>query len=319
MCGIAGTIDPLAERASAKGALMNGAQAHRGPDHRVVTAMSGIAVGNTRLAIQDPTPAGNQPFASADGRYVSVFNGEIYNYQRLAERFALPVLTGCDSATALGHGGAKARRLISKTGPRSALGLTRLQRELFPAPVVNGLTGESSGRQDRGADDSPWPAANAPDSFAAMVATEVAVYLQATLLPDADAFSMASSVELRVPFVDSHVFSALLDTAARSNRAPGKAALGAALGDPYLKALAAQPKRGFGVPMERWLAESLAPLLAAASNPDAPVWTVLDRQVAGRAGLLPLRSRSRLSETWALAALNEWLETRPASDLIPQL
>ena len=53
-----------------------------------------------------------------------------------------------------------------------------------------------------------------PTSFGAMVAAEVAIYLQATLLPDADAFSMASSVELRVPFVDSHVFAASLALAA---------------------------------------------------------------------------------------------------------
>jgi asparagine synthase (glutamine-hydrolysing) len=49
-----------------------------------------------RLAIQDPTPAGNQPFVSADGRYTCVFNGEIYNHRELTERFRLPVRTACD-------------------------------------------------------------------------------------------------------------------------------------------------------------------------------------------------------------------------------
>ena len=55
-----------------------------------------ITLGNTRLAVQDPTPAGNQPFVSADGRYICVFNGEIYNHRQLAERFRLPVRTACD-------------------------------------------------------------------------------------------------------------------------------------------------------------------------------------------------------------------------------
>ena len=96
MCGIAGTIDTMAERAAARVSLLNDAQTHRGPDHSVIVRVGGITLGNTRLAIQDPTPAGNQPFVSADGRYTCVFNGEIYNHRQLAERFRLPVRTACD-------------------------------------------------------------------------------------------------------------------------------------------------------------------------------------------------------------------------------
>jgi asparagine synthase (glutamine-hydrolysing) len=77
MCGIAGSIDPIAERAMATVGQLNDAQAHRGPDHKTVTRIGGITLGNTRLAIQDPTPSGNQPFVSADGRLTCVFNGEI--------------------------------------------------------------------------------------------------------------------------------------------------------------------------------------------------------------------------------------------------
>ena len=96
MCGIAGTIDTTAERALARASLLNDAQTHRGPDHSVIARVGGITLGNTRLAIQDPTPAGNQPFVSADGRYTCVFNGEIYNHRQLVERFRLPVRTACD-------------------------------------------------------------------------------------------------------------------------------------------------------------------------------------------------------------------------------
>jgi asparagine synthase (glutamine-hydrolysing) len=601
MCGIAGTIDTMADRAVARVSLLNDAQTHRGPDHGVIARAGGITLGNTRLAIQDPTPAGNQPFVSVDGRYTCVFNGEIYNHRQLAERFRLPVRTACDGEvipqlwaklgmeslaelrgmfaiavvdtleerlylardpfgikplywrilpdgsfvfasevrpltrlapgvrvddaavarylrygamaadqspfleitavppnsvavvrqdrrmevravwpggpvavqqrpadlgaaltestdlhlgadvpTALllsggvdsaavaaisrrlgrdlqcltvaaegapdetleasrtarhyGHrfqqvqaamedsdvarffqamqrpsvdglntylicravhdagfkvalsglggdeavggyshfgllkylpmlramdavplpmgvvaaklasvlgvaGEAKARRLLDRHGPRSGVGLALLQRELFPAPLVSDLTGVGSNRMAGPADTSGWPTGCSPSSFAAMAATEVAIYLQAMLLPDADTFSMASSVELRVPFVDGHVFSATLENAHGRNSAPGKTMIGAALGDPYLEALATRPKRGFSLPMGLWLAGPLAPLVMAASEPSAPVWSLVDRAKATRAGLTSLHPRRRWAETWALTALNAWLET----------
>src|SRR5579859_4611648 len=96
MCGIAGSLDPICDRAAERVRLLNGQQEHRGPDHSAVVRVGDVTLGNTRLAIQDPTPAGNQPFVSADGRYTCVFNGEIYNHRCLVERYHLPVRTGCD-------------------------------------------------------------------------------------------------------------------------------------------------------------------------------------------------------------------------------
>jgi asparagine synthase (glutamine-hydrolysing) len=97
MCGIAGAIDTVAERALARVSLLNDAQTHRGPDN------SGDRAGwrdhPGQHAASHPgsnTAAGNQPFVSADGRYTCVFNGEIYNHRQLVERFRLPVRTACD-------------------------------------------------------------------------------------------------------------------------------------------------------------------------------------------------------------------------------
>jgi asparagine synthase (glutamine-hydrolysing) len=206
-------------------------------------------------------------------------------------------------------GEAKARQLLGKHGPRSGVGLSLLQRELFPASLVSDLTGVGSNRTAGCAEAAGWPAGCSRSSFASMAATEVAIYLQAMLLPDADTFSMASSVELRVPFVDSHVFCAALENARGRNRAPGKVVIGATLGDPYLEALAMRPKRGFSLPMGPWLTGPLAPLVAAASEPGAPVWSLVDRARAAQAGLASLHPRRRWAETWALTALNAWLET----------
>jgi asparagine synthase (glutamine-hydrolysing) len=593
MCGIAGAIDADAGRASARVSALNGWQRHRGPDHDVVVTVGAVTLGNARLAIQDPGPAGNQPFVSGDGRWTCVFNGEIYNHRQLVRRYQLPVSTECDgeviaalwaklgpdalaelrgmyaialvdsleeqvylardpfgikplywrampdgtmafasevrplarlapglqldsmavarylhlgamaadqspfaqltavppntvavfgpsgqlgqrpirsggaleaadgpadlgsalaasvdlhlqadvptalllsagvdsaAIAAVGHrlgrrldcltvattgggdeseqarvtarhyghgfrrvqaeldasdvagfframqrptidglntylvckavraagfkvalsglggdeavggyshfrllrylpalqltdalpapltsaaafaaarlgsaGAGKTTRLLARRGPRTGWDLSLLQREVLPASLAAALTG------------TPYrpaasPATGNPGSFRAMARAETEIYMQAMLLPDADAFSMASSVELRVPFVDSQVFAAALGRAG-TRAGPGKAAIGAGLADPYLDELAARPKRGFSIPMRRWLAESLAPMVDAVREPGAAVWTVADQAAARRAGLLSPGVRARWAETWALAALNAWMET----------
>jgi asparagine synthase (glutamine-hydrolysing) len=62
--------------------------AHRGPDDQGFFTDPDLALGFRRLAVIDPSPAGRQPMQSADGRYVMVFDGEIYNYVELAQRLA---------------------------------------------------------------------------------------------------------------------------------------------------------------------------------------------------------------------------------------
>jgi asparagine synthase (glutamine-hydrolysing) len=58
---------------------------HRGPDDEGVFLENNIGLGFVRLSIIDLSPAGHQPKLSQDGRYVIVFNGEIYNYIELRE------------------------------------------------------------------------------------------------------------------------------------------------------------------------------------------------------------------------------------------
>jgi asparagine synthase (glutamine-hydrolysing) len=62
---------------------MSALLAHRGPDGDGLFGTDGVALGFRRLAIIDTSHAGDQPFASEDGRLQLVHNGEIYNYREL--------------------------------------------------------------------------------------------------------------------------------------------------------------------------------------------------------------------------------------------
>src|SRR5512133_1453447 len=87
MCGIAGFFATSALSGDAAGVAraMGDRLAHRGPDMRDewLDAEAGVALAFRRLAILDLTAAGHQPMKSADGRWVIVFNGEIYNHLAL--------------------------------------------------------------------------------------------------------------------------------------------------------------------------------------------------------------------------------------------
>jgi asparagine synthase (glutamine-hydrolysing) len=88
MCGITGCL-ALADGAGPDTEWVGRAAmriAHRGPDDEAFFADQHLALGFRRLAIIDTSAAGRQPMQSADGRFVMVFDGEIYNYVELAQR-----------------------------------------------------------------------------------------------------------------------------------------------------------------------------------------------------------------------------------------
>jgi asparagine synthase (glutamine-hydrolysing) len=83
MCGISGFIhlDKTRKADIRRLRIMRDVLEHRGPDDSGEYVVDNIALGQRRLSILDTSPAGHQPYLSADGRYVMVYNGEIYNFK----------------------------------------------------------------------------------------------------------------------------------------------------------------------------------------------------------------------------------------------
>ncbi len=88
MCGIAGLISNCNTSGQKPDSIVNamiGKLVHRGPDDHGVwyDEKAGVALGHRRLSIIDLSKQGHQPMVSACGRFVTVFNGEIYNFKEL--------------------------------------------------------------------------------------------------------------------------------------------------------------------------------------------------------------------------------------------
>lgn len=94
------------------------------------------------------------------------------------------------------------------------------------------------------------------DAFAMVSRLEARLYMGNMLLPDTDANSMASSLEIRVPFLGQQVvdYASRLPRAVRSP--PGSAPkhlLKKVFGDLIPPALLNRPKTGFTLPIDRWM------------------------------------------------------------------
>ena len=86
MCGVAGFISKSYNKKDLK--KMTDALSHRGPDAsgHFFDQDKGIALGHRRLSILDLSDYANQPMSSHCGRYVMVYNGEVYNFKEIANR-----------------------------------------------------------------------------------------------------------------------------------------------------------------------------------------------------------------------------------------
>jgi asparagine synthase (glutamine-hydrolysing) len=108
MCGIVGIFN-ISQSEPVDGQLlaaMNQAQFHRGPDEGDQYLTEDIGLGHRRLAIID-LAAGQQPMQDESGRFVLIFNGEVYNFPSLRaelQQLGHEFKTHCDTEVILrGH------------------------------------------------------------------------------------------------------------------------------------------------------------------------------------------------------------------------
>ncbi len=136
MCGILFTTRPEVAPDDFSAAL--DLMRHRGPDAPGRRSVHGrVQLGHNRLSILDPDPRSHQPFVSADGRHVLVYNGEIYNFRELAQAAGLELRTRSDTELLL--------ELYRREGERM---LPRLCG-MFAFVVYDTVTGEIFIARDR--------------------------------------------------------------------------------------------------------------------------------------------------------------------------
>ena len=91
MCGIAGLLGGKGEPSALERQIRSAVSCmhHRGPDDSGVWLNGrGVALGHARLSILDLSQQAHQPMRSPEGRFVMVFNGEIYNYRAIRQDLA---------------------------------------------------------------------------------------------------------------------------------------------------------------------------------------------------------------------------------------
>jgi asparagine synthase (glutamine-hydrolysing) len=151
--------------------------------------------------------------------------------------------------------------------------------------------------------------AGALETIAGVSWLEMRTYMTSTLLRDTDCVSMARSLEVRVPFLDTPLveFVSALPDEARIEPGVSKGLLRAALAGMMPPEILDQKKRTFTLPWEDWLRTALKPRVEASLKNVAPalqgqlhaagVQMVWDNFMAGR---------TTWSRPWSLYVLNEW-------------
>jgi asparagine synthase (glutamine-hydrolysing) len=138
---------------------------------------------------------------------------------------------------------------------------------------------------------------------------ELRTYMASTLLRDTDSVSMARSLEVRVPLLDTPLveFIAALPDEARHKPGVQKALLVEALGDLLPTEITAQKKKTFTLPWEQWLRGPLRVRVEHSLSSLAPALAlVLKKGGVESVWRSFLSGKTSWSRPWSLFVLNEW-------------
>lgn len=145
---------------------------------------------------------------------------------------------------------------------------------------------------------------------------EMRNYMANTLLRDTDSVSMAQSLEVRVPLLDTPLVELICALPDAARRQPGqhKALLVKAMGDLLPPEITAIRKRTFTLPWEEWLRGPLQERIAASfADPAAALRPYLRPNGLQNVWKDFLAKRTSWSRPWALYSLNEWCRTHLAA------
>lgn len=145
---------------------------------------------------------------------------------------------------------------------------------------------------------------------------EMRCYMAGTLLRDTDSVSMARSLEVRVPLLDTPLveFMCALPDEARWTKERQKALLVDALQDLLPAEITAQQKRTFTLPWEQWLRGALRGRMERSfSEIAAPLKGHLKPEGVQRVWQAFLAGKTTWSRPWAIFVLNEWCKRNMAA------
>lgn len=97
MCGITGYYSLKNIFSKQELEQMTRSLIHRGPDAQGIFTHQSVGLGHRRLSIIDLSEQANQPMVSGSGDCTIVFNGEIYNYQKLGKELGISPKTSSDT------------------------------------------------------------------------------------------------------------------------------------------------------------------------------------------------------------------------------
>ena len=185
----------------------------------------------------------------------------------------------------------------------------RISRQLFSPHGVKEITG----RICRGG--PPWPPVSGykrngnSDVVNTISQLELNGYMTNTLLRDTDVMSMAHSLEVRVPFVDTKLVDYVLSVPGdwKLRNGPPKPLLADALSDLLPRDFLARPKMGFTLPFEKWLQQNLRHEVSSVLENAGPALNSDAVRKVWRDFLQEPRAIG-WSRPWSLYVLAKWCE-----------